>query len=168
MRDRPHSHEERDFDAEFKRFALEHDVQITVEEVFHLNPFPEETAAIRQHNHAVIRSGRTKKTLTVCMTAWNWDDNPVLPTQILFPLGGEARLVEEVEGNFLAWAGTLELDPDSRSVERKFRQTLAMTASLKALLGAAAYGELLELQGAAAEAIAEIEDGEGEEEGFEG
>ena len=167
MPTRPDPDDDRDFDAEFKRFALEHDVHITVEEVYHLNPFPEDAAEIRQHNHVVIRSGRTQRTLTACMTAWNWDDNPVHPTQVLYPLADAARLVEEVEGHFLPWAGAQELDPDSRSVERRFRQAVEMVAALKALLGGAAYGELLELQAAAAEAIAEVEEGMEDGEGME-
>lgn len=138
---------ERDFDTEFETFMLQHDLEVQVAEVYHLNPGPEETESLRQHNHVVLRSTRRKQVpaLSVCMTSRNWDAFPVLPPHVLLSLAVDANVVEETERTFLRWAEALNLDPDSRSAERKFRQTMAMADALHALLGERSYHSLLEL-----------------------
>lgn len=137
--------ERRDIDAEFDTFLLEHDVTIAVEEVFHLNPHPEEDHDIRQHNHVVLRSPRSQTALSLCMTSFNWDDFRVLPPHVLFSLAGDASLLEQAEGNYVLWADSQQWSPDSRGAERKFRQTVEMVAALRRLLGERGYAELIAL-----------------------
>lgn len=137
--------ERRDIDAEFDTFLLEHDVAIVVEEVFHLNPHPEEDHDIRQHNHVVIRSPRSTRALSLCMTSFNWDDFAVQPPHVLFSLAGDAALLEQAEGNYVLWADSQGWSPDSRGAERRFRQTVEMVAALRELLGERGYAELIAL-----------------------
>jgi len=141
----PDGSDRRDIDAEFDTFLLEHDVTITVEEVFHLNPHPEEDHDIRQHNHVVLRSPRSETPITLCMTSFNWDNFAVLPPHVLFSLAGDASLLEQAEGNYVLWADSQQWSPDSRGAERKFRQTVEMVAALRRLLGERGYADLLEL-----------------------
>ena len=141
----PDGQDRRDIDAEFDTFLLEHDVTITVEEVFHLNPHPEEDHDIRQHNHVVLRSPRSPEALTLCMTSFNWDNFTVLPPHVLFSLAGDAALLEQAEGNYVLWADSQQWSPDSRGAERKFRQTVEMVAALRQLLGERGYADLLAL-----------------------
>lgn len=141
----PDGSERRDIDADFDTFLLEHDVTITVEEVFHLNPHPEEDHDIRQHNHVVLRSPRSESAMSLCMTSFNWDGFAVLPPHVLFSLAGDAALLEEAEGNYVLWADSQQWSPDSRGAERKYRQTVAMVAALRQLLGERGYAELLAL-----------------------
>jgi hypothetical protein len=147
-RDNPDAdNEERDFDTEFETFMLQHDLEVAVQEVYHLNPGQEETGDVRQHNHVVLRSTHRKNApaLSVCMTSRNWDAFPVLPPHVLLSLAVDASMLEECERVFLHWAEVLELDADSRSVERKFRQTVQMSDALREILGQRAYKTLLEL-----------------------
>lgn len=151
----PENHDDdepRDFDAEFETFMLEHELEIAVEEVYHLSPGGEATEDIRQHNHVVLRSTRRKGALTVCMTSANWDDFPVLPPHVLLSIAVDASMLEESERHFLPWATTLGFDADSRSAERRFRQTVQMADALRGLLGERSYRALLELADEAAAA----------------
>ena len=143
----------RDFNAEFEAFLLEHQVEIRVVEVFHLSPMNEATEDIRQHNHVLIRSGVTKRNLSLCVTAMNWDNSPIVASQVIANLAAEVRLLAESDSDFVTWALTFEFDPDSRGVERKFRQTIKLAESLLALLGERAYDQLHELSFDAAEAL---------------
>lgn len=151
----------RDFVAEFASFLREHEINISVEELYHLNPLPEEESEIRQYNHAMLRSPRSRQTLVLCMTSYNWDAFPTDPVDVIRALGAEAYIVEVADGSFVNWAQSLDWNPDSRAAERKFRQTLEMVKMLRLLLSDAAYGGLLELY---AESAVEDEDMEDDEE----
>src|SRR4051812_44371226 len=97
---RPHEHDDepRDFDAEFEAYLLAHDLEVSIEEVFHLNPQIEETEEIRRHSHAMLRSRRSRRSLAVCMTTWNWDDHPVRAVHLLATLAADANLHERAAG----------------------------------------------------------------------
>lgn len=108
----PHDNESlRDFQAEFEAFLVEHGIVISVKEVYHLNPFGEATEDIRQHSHTIIRSNRTKRSLSVCATTMNWENSPVLASPLFASLAADARILEESERNLLQWAATLDLYP---------------------------------------------------------
>lgn len=159
----------RDFDTEFETFMLQHDLEIAIAEVYHLNPGPEETDAVRQHNHVVLRSTRRKNTpaLSVCMTTMNWDAFPVLPPHVLLSLAVDANVLEEAERMFLQWAEVMGLDGDSRSVERKFRQTMQMADALRGILGQHSYQTLLELGHDVQQSWLVIEDGDDDDDEWE-
>jgi hypothetical protein len=148
----------RNFEAEFEAFLVEHGIVISAKEVYHLNPVGESTEEIRQHNHTIVRSNRTKRSLSVCTTTMNWENSPVLETSLLANLAADARLLEESERNFIQWAGIFELDPDSRSVERKFNQTASIADALRGLLGEHVYVRLLELSREYSESLGEDND----------
>lgn len=135
----------RDIDVELQSFMVRHGVEISVAEVFHLSPQPEIDEQIRQHNHATIRTSRAKQALVVCVTAFNWDEFPVEPQQVLFTIAGEGALLEQCEEDYFAWCEAQEFDPDRRGVERKFRQTVDATNALRRMLGETAYEELITL-----------------------
>lgn len=147
----------RDFDVEFEIFLLEHQLNISLEEVYHLAPLGQTTEEIRQHNHVVVRSSRTKRSLTLCATTMNWEDNPIPPSLVLANLAGEARLFMECEGDFQSWAATFELDADSRGAERRFKQTAVIAEALRSLLGEGAYNQLMKLSDEAADAFSAID-----------
>jgi len=149
--------QERDFDVECEIFLLEHQINISLEEVYHLAPIGQTTDEIRQHNHVIVRSGRTKRSLTLCATTMNWEDSPIPPSLVLANLAGEARLYMECEGNFKSWASTFDLDPDSRGAERRFRQTAVVAEALRSLLGEGPYDQLIKLSDEAVEAFNAIE-----------
>ena len=118
-------------------------VEIAVEEVLHVTPVPEESESLRQHNHVTLRAG--KRALALCVTALNWDDVSLEPTLVLHTLATEAAVFERTEGSFLRWAVALDWDPDSRAVERRFRQAAELCRALRALLGDDGYDALLGL-----------------------
>ncbi|CAN5304310.1 hypothetical protein BH09GEM1_BH09GEM1_42250 [soil metagenome] len=148
----------RNFEAEFEAFLVEHGIVISAKEVYHLNPFGEATDEIRQHNHTIVRSNRTKRSLSVCTTTMNWENSPVLESSLLANLAADARLLEESERNFLQWAAMFDLDPDSRSVERKFNQTASIADALRGLLGGHGYDQLLQLSREYSESLGENDD----------
>ena len=148
---------ERNFDVEFEIFFLEHQLSVSMEEVYHLAPYGQSTDEIRQHNHAILRSGRTKRSLTLCATTMNWEGNTIPHALVLANLAGEARLFLECEGDFQQWVSTFELDPDSRSAERRFKQTAVVSEALRSLVGDGGFDQLLELSGEAADAFSAID-----------
>ncbi|MEO8622474.1 MAG: hypothetical protein ABI625_15490 [bacterium] len=160
----PHDNESlRDFQAEFEAFLVEHGIVISVKEVYHLNPFGEATDEIRQHNHTIVRSNRTKRSLSVCTTTMNWENSPVLASALFANLAADARILEESERNLLQWAPMLDLDPDSRSVERKFNQTANIAEALRGLLGEHVYVQLLQLSLEYSESLGESDDDDNED-----
>ena len=118
-------------------------VEIAVEEVLHVSPVPEESESLRQHNHVTLRAGGGA--ITLCVTALNWDDFSLDPTLVLHTLATEAAVFERTEGSFLRWAVALDWDPDSRAVERRFRQAAELCRALRGLLGEDGYDEMLGL-----------------------
>lgn len=150
--------EVRDFDAEFEIFLLEHQLHISLEEVYHLAPLGQSTEEIRQHNHVVVRSSRTNRALTLCATAMNWEGHSIAPNLVLANLAAEVRVLNECEGDFPSWAATFEFDADSRAVERRFNQTAAIAEMLQSLLGEAAYTQLIQLSEEAAQDSIESDD----------
>lgn len=155
--------EERDFDAEFEALLLAHDLDVTIEDVFHLNPQLEEAEDIRRHSHVVLRSRRSRRSLAVCLTSFNWDDAPVHSVLALATLAADANLFERSDGSFISWALAQDYDPDSRAAERKFRQTGEMVAALRAVIGERGFADLLALQADAAAAMLRAEEDEGDE-----
>ena len=124
-------------------FLGDHDLDLTVEEVPHISLVPEDTEAVRQHNHVTLRAG--DRALTLAVTALNWDDATVEPPLVLHALATEAAVFESAGGSFLRWAVSLDWDPDSRAVERRFHQTAGLVRALRELLGERGYDELLAL-----------------------
>ena len=124
-------------------FLAAHHLEIAIEEVLHVTPIPEESDAIRQHHHVTLRANG--RAFVLCVTALNWDDATPDPTLVLHTLATEAAVFESAEGSFLRWAVALDWDPDSRAVERRFRQAAELVRALRALLGDTAYDELLAL-----------------------
>lgn len=137
----------RDIDVEVQSFIVRHSLDITIGEVFHLSPELEDDSNIRQHNHVAIRTARDKHPLVLCMTSLNWDELPVEGGHVIWALAAEGSLLEQSSENLSVWCEIQGFDPDRRSVERKFRQTIAATNALRRLLGEAAYVELLTLYG---------------------
>lgn len=150
--------ETRDFVAEFTSFLREHQISISVEEVYHLNPMTENADEIRQHNCVTVRSPRSKRPLSLCYTSYNWEDLRVTPSDVIRTLASDASIFEMSEGSFVGWCASLEWSADSRGAERKFRQTFEAVGMLRELLGDAAYRELLEMRAEAA--VVEFEEDE--------
>lgn len=124
-------------------FLRAHAVELTVEEVFHVGLLPEDADGVRQHNHVTVRAGGGA--ITLCATALNWDEVSVEPPLVLHALATEAAVFENAEGNLLRWAVSLDWDPDSRAVERRFHQTAQLVRALHELLGERGYDALLKL-----------------------
>ena len=132
-------------------FLRAHRVEIAIEDVLHVTPVPEETDAIRQHNHVTVRANG--RALALCVTALNWDDAAPEPPLVLHTLATEAAVFESAEGNFLRWAVALDWDPDSRAVERRFHQTARLVQALREMLGDRGYVALLGLADEMAERV---------------
>ena len=88
---------------------------------------------------------RDKHALVLCMTSLNWDELPVEGGHAIWSLAAEGSLLEQSSENLSVWCEIQGFDPDRRSVERKFRQTIAATNALRRLLGEAGYVELITL-----------------------
>ena len=161
----------RDFPAEFAAFLRRHKLDIAIDEVLHLDTLPTTEEEIRQHNHVVVRAPRSRLQLSLCLTAQNWDNFPIRDVDVLMALAADAAILEGAHGDFLAWADSLEWNPDSRAAERKFRRTLHLVTTLRNILGDAAFDELMTLYGAMALAWAAetgaLDAGNDEDEGEE-
>lgn len=151
-----HVHEA-DVEDPFESFINEHGIRIEITPVYHLSPDVEPEEAIHQHHCVTMRGEHGDRPLQCCMTTPNWDEVELTPATVLFAVGADVRLVEGTEG-FFEWAEALDYDPDSRGVERLYRQTVEMAGHVRGMLGDEAYEEFLTLCDEVANALADDED----------
>lgn len=151
-----HLHES-DIEDPFASFIRDHGIRVEITPVYHLSPDVQPEQEIHQHHCVTLRTERAEQPVQCCMTTPNWDEVALEPATVLFAVGADVRLAEGTEG-FFEWAEALDYDPDSRGVERLYRQTVEMAGQMRRLLGDEAYDDFLTLCDEVADALADDED----------